>query len=95
MFDEEDSVGGLLEILEEMPKSETTNEGVTIAIRDMALPKHWSGRTSKVLLAEAVAKSDRYAVVTYSIISGHSRAKRASVSLTHSPIHRTNALHYS
>ncbi|KAJ4486298.1 P-loop containing nucleoside triphosphate hydrolase protein [Lentinula aciculospora] len=77
--DQDDAGGGLLEILEQMPSSEITNEGVTVFIRDMALPKHWSGRTSKALLAETVAKSDRYAVVTYTIISGHSRAKRASV----------------
>ncbi|KAJ3839808.1 P-loop containing nucleoside triphosphate hydrolase protein [Lentinula raphanica] len=79
--DSDNAEGGLLEILEEMPTLETTNEGVTISIRDMALPKHWSGRTSKALLAETVAKSDRYAVVTYSMISGQSRAKRASVSV--------------
>ncbi|KAJ3995009.1 P-loop containing nucleoside triphosphate hydrolase protein [Lentinula boryana] len=79
--DQDDAGGGLLEILEEMPSSETTNTGVTVSIHDMALPKHWSGRTSKALLAETVAKSDRYAVVTYSMISGQSRAKRASVSV--------------
>ncbi|KIK71157.1 hypothetical protein GYMLUDRAFT_66365 [Collybiopsis luxurians FD-317 M1] len=78
---DEDSPGGLLEILEDMPNSETTNEGVTVNIRDMSQPKHWSGRTSKALLTESVTKSDRYAIVTYSIISGSSRAKRASVSI--------------
>ncbi|KAF8832459.1 hypothetical protein HHX47_DHR1001422 [Lentinula edodes] len=82
VFDQEDNAeGGLLDILEEMPNSEITTEGVTVSVRDMALPKHWSGRTSKTLLAETVAKSDRYAVVTYSIISGPSRVKRASVSV--------------
>ncbi|KAJ3851495.1 P-loop containing nucleoside triphosphate hydrolase protein [Lentinula lateritia] len=82
VFDQEDDAeGGLLDILEEMPNSEITTQGVTVSVRDMALPKHWSGRTSKTLLAETVAKSDRYAVVTYSLISGPSRVKRASVSV--------------
>ncbi|KAJ4483983.1 P-loop containing nucleoside triphosphate hydrolase protein [Lentinula lateritia] len=82
VFDLEDGAeGGVLDILEEMPNSEITTEGVTVSVRDMALPKHWSGRTSKILLGETVAKSDRYAVVTYSIISGSSRVKRASVSV--------------
>ncbi|KAF9068099.1 P-loop containing nucleoside triphosphate hydrolase protein [Rhodocollybia butyracea] len=81
LFDQnEDDDAPLLEILEAMPTSETT-DGVTFAVRDMALPKHWSGRTSKALLTETVAKADRYAVVTYAIISGSSRAKRASVSV--------------
>lgn len=79
--DAEDSPTGLLDILDDIPTDETNNQGTTIAIRDMALPKHWSGRTPKVLLKEAVAKVDRYAAVTYDIISGHSRAKRASVSI--------------
>ncbi|EIN14170.1 P-loop containing nucleoside triphosphate hydrolase protein [Punctularia strigosozonata HHB-11173 SS5] len=81
VFDEQcDEAGGLLEILEE-PKPEVTNEGITVRVRDMALPKHFSGRTPKVLLAETVKKLDRYAAVTYSCISGYSRAVRASVSI--------------
>jgi ATP-dependent RNA helicase DHX29 len=64
-----------------MPATETDAQGKTITIRDMAMPKHWSGRTPKVLLKETVAKSDRYAAIGYSIISGGSRARRASVSI--------------
>jgi ATP-dependent RNA helicase DHX29 len=45
----------------------------------MVLPKHWSSKTPKTLLAELVFKVDRYAAVTYGIVSGQSRAKRASV----------------
>lgn len=83
VFDEdnEDSDTGMFGLLEEMPTTETSSTGTTIAIRDMALPKHWSGRTSKLLLVELVARMDRYAAVTYSIISGPSRAKRALVSV--------------
>lgn len=84
IFDEEAeefSTGGLLEILEEMPTTEIGSQGTTINIRDMALPKHWSGRTPKILLKEVVAKADRYAAVTYSLLSGPSRAKRAGVSI--------------
>lgn len=82
IFDEdsEDSVG-VLGILEDMPQTETTAQGTIVTVRDMALPKHWSGRTPKTLLAETVAKLDRYAVITYNILSGASRAKRASVNI--------------
>lgn len=77
--DDTEEPGGMFEMLEGLPESETNPDGVTIRIRDMALPKHWSGRTPKTLLAETVAKADRYAAVTYQIISGSSRAKRAAV----------------
>ncbi|KAF7347727.1 putative helicase C15C4.05 [Mycena venus] len=83
IFDEdvEDSVGGLLEALEDMPATETTDKGTTVTVRDMALPKHWSGRTPKTLLAETVSKADRYAAISYTLLSGGGRAKRASVSI--------------
>ena len=70
---------GMFDILEPLPVSEVTSEGVTVRLRDMATPKHWSGRTPKAFLAEAVTKADKYAAVTYEIISGTSRAKRAAV----------------
>ncbi|KII93254.1 hypothetical protein PLICRDRAFT_35442 [Plicaturopsis crispa FD-325 SS-3] len=78
IFDE-DSIGGVFEMLEEMPATLTDAQGTTITVRDMALPKHWSGRTPKILLMESVAKFDRYAAITYHDISGSSRAKRAAV----------------
>lgn len=83
IFDEdsEESTGGIFEILDDMPTTETNAQGTTVNIRDMALPKHWSGRTPKILLSETVAKADRYAAITYSILSGASRAKRAAVSI--------------
>ncbi|EEB96296.1 hypothetical protein MPER_04591 [Moniliophthora perniciosa FA553] len=79
IFDQEQDEGGMFGLLEELPVSETANDGRTITLHDMALPKHWSGRTPKVLLADAVTKADKYAIITYSVISGESRAKRSSV----------------
>lgn len=77
--DESDEPSGMFDILEALPASEVNSEGVTVRLRDMATPKHWSGRTPKAFLAETVAKADKYAAVTYEIISGASRAKRAAV----------------
>jgi len=77
--DEAGSEGGMFEILDSMPTTETNEKGVTVHIRDMSLPKHWSGRTPKTLLSETVAKVDRYAVISYTMVSGCSRAKRAAV----------------
>ncbi|KAJ7070917.1 P-loop containing nucleoside triphosphate hydrolase protein [Mycena amicta] len=79
--DVEDSAGGLFEALEEMPSTITSTQGSTVTIRDMPLPKHFSGRTPKMLLADTVAKTDKYAAITYSLISGSSRAARAAVSI--------------
>jgi ATP-dependent RNA helicase DHX29 len=74
--DSEDSPGGLLGILE-VP-NEINDQGVTIELRDMALPKHWAGQTPKMLLRDLVVKTDRYAAISYNIISQHSRVKRAN-----------------
>lgn len=76
-----DSPCGFFELLEPMPTTETTDTGVVMTVRDMALPKHFTGRTSKTLFSEFVLKTDRYAVITYRGISGGSRAKRASLSV--------------
>lgn len=83
IFDEEvgESSGGLFEALEEMPTTVTSDRGTTVTVRDMALPKHWSGRTPKTLLTETVSKADKYAAITYTLLSGDSRAKRAAVSI--------------
>ncbi|KAI0932374.1 hypothetical protein AcW2_001025 [Taiwanofungus camphoratus] len=82
IFDQGDdeSFGGMFELLE-MPTTETTDTGKVVNIRDMALPKHWSGRTPKALLSEIVHKEDRYAAISYRCISGSSRAKRAAVQI--------------
>ncbi|KAH9857918.1 P-loop containing nucleoside triphosphate hydrolase protein [Lenzites betulinus] len=78
VFEDDEAPGGMFELLEQMPET-TTENGVTVQVRDMGLPKHWSGRTPKVLLTENVRKTDRYAVITFTNISGHSRVKRSSV----------------
>lgn len=80
--DEDDDVeggGGLLQLLEEMPQTETTQEGVTIQIRDLPAPKGWSGKTPRTLLLELVHKTDKYANVSFRSVSGASRAQRAAV----------------
>ncbi|KAG1867923.1 P-loop containing nucleoside triphosphate hydrolase protein [Suillus subalutaceus] len=82
IFDQhEEGLGGMLEILDTLPSEITGEGGSIIRIRDMILPKHWSSKTPKTLLAEFVFKVDRYAAVTYSIVSGPSRAKRACVTV--------------
>lgn len=78
--DDDSLPGGMFDLLE-IPTSEVTDSGTTITVRDMSLPKHFSGRTPKHLLQEYVHKSDRYAVITYRCISGSSRAKRAAVTV--------------
>ncbi|KAG7450382.1 uncharacterized protein BT62DRAFT_916822 [Guyanagaster necrorhizus] len=83
IFDEDvgDADVGILDLLEDIPATETTTKGSTVTVRAMPLPKHWSGRTPKSLLSDTVAKVDRYAVITFSIISGAGRAKRAAVNI--------------
>lgn len=76
--DDEDSQAGLFGILE-MPTEEISDQGTIIEVRDMPLPKHWSGRTPKTLLDETIHKVDRYAAIAYRCVSGASRAKRATV----------------
>lgn len=79
--DSGDSVGGVLDFLDDVSSTEINVLGTTFSLRNMAPPKHWSGRTPKTLLHDTVAKADRYAAISYNIISGHSRAKRASVAI--------------
>ncbi|KIM34405.1 hypothetical protein M408DRAFT_303614 [Serendipita vermifera MAFF 305830] len=72
--EEDDTLFGNL--LEEMPTEEITSTGTVITVKDMSLPKHWSGKTPKSLLNETALKVDRYVTVQYVIISGGSRAVR-------------------
>jgi ATP-dependent RNA helicase DHX29 len=76
---DDDSPGGMFQLLEEMPQTETTAQGIVIGIRDMPLPKNWSGKTPRTLLLEVVHKSDKYGNVSFRSISRESRAKRSSV----------------
>ncbi|KAF6766323.1 pre-mRNA-splicing factor ATP-dependent RNA helicase prp22 [Ephemerocybe angulata] len=78
--DDDDAIGGVLDLLD--APSESTSDGRTILLREMNMPKHSSGRTPKNSLRECVHKQDKYAAITYNIISGESRAKRASVSIS-------------
>lgn len=79
VFEDDDEVG-LFDILEPL-QDVTTSEGTVVRIREMSLPKHWSGRTPKTLLLERVFGLDRYAATTFTIISGSSRARRAAVNI--------------
>jgi len=78
---DDDSPGGLFEILQEIPATEITASGSTVRLQSMDVPKHWSGRTPKALLQETIAKKDKYAVANYACISGSSRVRRASVTV--------------
>ncbi|CAK5264969.1 unnamed protein product [Mycena citricolor] len=81
IFDEDDGPGGLFDALEPMPGEVMTSQNKLVPVRDMKLPKHWSGRTPKLLLIEMVGKIDRYAAISYKLLSDSSRAKRCSVSI--------------
>ncbi|BGP39119.1 hypothetical protein JCM10449v2_003057 [Rhodotorula kratochvilovae] len=75
--DEGDFFGNMLD---EMPAEETTEEGTTVPVRNMSLPKHFSGKTPKVSLEETVRKLDKYATVVFQVLS-RSRAVRAGVTI--------------
>jgi ATP-dependent RNA helicase DHX29 len=77
--DSDDSSTGMLGILDNPDANEITVKGVTMSFRTMALPKHWSGPMPKILLRDFVVKQDRYSAISYSMLSTHSRARRASV----------------
>ncbi|KAH0838412.1 P-loop containing nucleoside triphosphate hydrolase protein [Lanmaoa asiatica] len=80
MFDQEDdeSSGGLLEILDAPSEVEGTR-GTMISVKDMSFHKQSGGKLPRVVLLEYVSKVDRYAAVTFSNLSGYSRAKRSGV----------------
>jgi ATP-dependent RNA helicase DHX29 len=81
VFDQEDdeSSGGLLEILDAIPSEVQLSEGTTIRVKDMSFPKQSAGKLPKAILVEYVSKIDRYAAVTFNLLSGASRVKRAGV----------------
>ncbi|GAA6031102.1 hypothetical protein JCM8097_004004 [Rhodosporidiobolus ruineniae] len=62
------------------PAEELTEQGTVIPVRDMTLPKHFSGKTPKTSLEETVRKLDKYGTVVFSVVS-RSRAVRASVTI--------------
>ncbi|KNZ63764.1 hypothetical protein VP01_1103g1 [Puccinia sorghi] len=50
-------------------------------VRDMPLPKQFSGKTPQSILEEAVRRLDKFAQPQYLVVSGGSRAIRASVEI--------------
>ncbi|KAI5477732.1 hypothetical protein MNV49_005921, partial [Pseudohyphozyma bogoriensis] len=78
----DDAEGGDLfgNLLDEMPTEDKNDSGTTIPVRDMALPKHFSGKTPKTNLEETVRKMDKYATVVFKRV-GSGRAVRASVTI--------------
>lgn len=74
-----DSSEGMLGLLEAAPSEVQGAGGATVHVRDMSFVKHGSTKLPKAALMEFVSKVDRHAVVTFNIISGSSRAKRAGV----------------
>ena len=77
----DENSGGLFEILEEIPATETTASGSIVRLQPMAVPKHWSDRLPKAILQEVISKKDKYAVVKYACISGPSRVLRANLTV--------------
>ena len=73
--DEEETMFSTM--LDEMPTTEVSNTGTTITVRNLPVPKHASfAKSPKTLLSETARKIDKYAVVSYEIISGSSKAVR-------------------
>lgn len=80
--DGSDSDEGMLGLFDTAGATEVVLKGITFAFRDLETPKHWSGPMPKGLLRDFVVKSDKYAAITYTSLSTHSRAKRASVTVS-------------
>jgi ATP-dependent RNA helicase DHX29 len=80
LFDQEDdeSSGGLLEILDVVSEVEGPR-GTTISVKDMSFHKQGGGKLPQAVLLDYVSKVDQYATVTFSSLSGQSRAKRSGV----------------
>lgn len=80
LFDQEDdeSSGGVLGILDAISEVEGPR-GTIISVKDMSFHKQSGGKLPQVVLLGYVSKVDRYATVTFSSLSGQSRAKRSGV----------------
>lgn len=77
-----DDEGPMLGNLMDVPTAtESSTNGVTIAMREVPLPRQWAGRTPKKLLEETVHKLHKTASILYTCVSGGSRAVRASVTI--------------
>ncbi|KAF8973905.1 P-loop containing nucleoside triphosphate hydrolase protein [Flammula alnicola] len=80
--DSDDSSTGMLGFLDGPDAKEITVKGVTFTLRNMDVPKHWSGPMPKMMLRDFVAKADKYAAISYTIISSYTRARRANVTIS-------------
>jgi ATP-dependent RNA helicase DHX29 len=76
--DEEDEEETMFNtMLDEMPTTELSNSGTTITVRNLPVPKHARfAKSPKTLLSETARKIDKYAVASYELISGSSKAVR-------------------
>ena len=76
--EEEDDEGTMFStMLDEIPTTELSNIGTTITVRNLPVPKHASfAKSPKTLLSETARKIDKYAVVSYELISGSRMAVR-------------------
>ncbi|KZT42570.1 P-loop containing nucleoside triphosphate hydrolase protein [Sistotremastrum suecicum HHB10207 ss-3] len=79
-LDSDNESGIFGQLLDEMPTTETDQNGTLVTVRDMGTSKHWNGRLPKLLCAEVVKKIDKYAVLSYHALSV-SRAKRAGLEI--------------
>ena len=76
--EEDDDEGTMFStLLDEIPTTEVSNTGTTITVRNLPVPKHVSfAKSPKTLLSETARKIDKYAVVSYELISGSRMAVR-------------------
>jgi ATP-dependent RNA helicase DHX29 len=79
---DDESPGGIFEILQDIPATETTASGSIVRLQSMEIPNRWSDRLPKVILQETITKKDKYAVTKYACISGPSRVMRANVTIS-------------
>ncbi|KAH9810275.1 P-loop containing nucleoside triphosphate hydrolase protein, partial [Melampsora americana] len=53
----------------------------TVVVRDVSLPKHFVGKSPRSLLEECIRRLDKYVQPRYFVVSGGSRAVKASVEI--------------
>lgn len=61
--------------------SDSNSTQQTVAVRDMSLPKHFVGKSPRTLLEECIRRLDKYVQPRYFVVSGGSRAVKASVEI--------------
>lgn len=74
---EDDTMFG--SILEEAPSNGDEVSNTTVSIRDMSLPKHFSGKSPRSLLEDLVRKQDKFARISFENLTPHSNAVRCSL----------------